>query len=178
MCGVTVRRAARRTTRPDGGGGRIISGVSISIVLLPLAVAAASAVAHRGNAKTDQPNVCVVSTRMRDPRLLVTALGDTGATASALSQDTIEAAWGDLVAQLRRDEDGIWSAHFTGTSDAERCVEAVMALDRAYGQRVQEQVVATLRDRAPEAGMTVLSQTTNSDSSITMMLEVQRSPQQ
>jgi len=144
-------------------------GVSISIILVPLAVAAATKAASM---RSGAGNACTVSTRMRDPNLLRTALSDTGARTTLQSPDSIDAEWEGLAAQLRRDPDGVWSAHFTGTRDAARCTEVVQAIDRAYGLRVQEEVIAKLKDRAPAAGMTLLSETANSDASVTMVLEV------
>ncbi|MGX1810004.1 hypothetical protein ACWIGI_30175 [Nocardia sp. NPDC055321] len=146
--------------------------MSISLVLVPLAVAAATKAATAGG--PTRSNTCTVSTRLRDPRLLTLALGDTGATATASGPDAIDAAWTDIVAQLRRGPDGIWQAHFTGTGDEQRCVEKVLAVDRAYGQRVQAEVVHKLRDRAPRAGMTLVSETVDADRSVTMVLEVRR----
>ncbi|MEV0251792.1 hypothetical protein AB0H76_34745 [Nocardia sp. NPDC050712] len=146
--------------------------MSISLILVPLAVAAAAKAASAGGSA--QPNTCTVATRLRDPRLLTLALGDTGATAMQSGPDAIDAAWADLVAQLRRGADGIWQAHFTGTGDEQRCVDTVLAIDQAYGQRVQAEVLHKLRDRAPQAGMDLVSETQNSDRSVTMVLEVRR----
>lgn len=146
--------------------------MSISLILLPLAVAAVAKAAAAGG--PNQPNVCTVSTRLRDARLLTAALGDTGAEVSAAGPDAIDAAWDELVAEFRRGEDGIWQAHFTGTADEQLCVDTVLAIDQCYGHRVQAEVLHKLRDRAPAAGMTLVSETTNADRSVTMVLEVQR----
>ncbi|MFC9996851.1 hypothetical protein [Nocardia sp. NPDC127526] len=144
--------------------------MSVSLILLPLAIGAvAKAAASQG---TPAANVCTVSTRLRDPRLLTLALGDTGGRATVTGPDAIDVEWAELAAQLRRDADGIWQAHFTGTTDEQRCVDAVLAVDAAYGRRVQAEVLQKVRDRAPAAGMTLVSETTNTDESVTMVLEV------
>ncbi len=143
--------------------------MSISLVLIPLAVAAAAKAAARDS---PAPQVCTVSTRMRDTRLLVAALGDTGATATVLSDDDIDVRWADLTARLRRDPDGIWAVDFTGTDDTARCIDTITAVDAAYGLRVQAEVVERLRERAPAAGMAVLSESAAANGEVTMVLEV------
>ena len=145
--------------------------MSISLILVPLAVAAA---AKAAGARTGPAQTCTVTTRMRDPNLLTAALTDTGARTTVYGPDAIDAQWEGIVAALRRDPDGVWSAHFTGTTDAQRCTDYVLAVDAAYGRRVQAEVLAKLKDRAPRAGMTLVSETTNPDASVTMVLEVDR----
>ena len=145
--------------------------MSISLILIPLAVAAA---AKAAGAVTGPAQSCVVSTRMRDSNLLSAALADTGARTTVYGPDAIDAEWAGIVAALRREPDGVWNAHFTGTTDAERCTEMVLAVDAAYGRRVQAEVLAKLKDRAPQAGMTLVSETANPDASVTMVLEVDR----
>lgn len=146
--------------------------MSVSLILLPLALGAVvkAATAH----SSAQPNICTVSTRLRDPRLLTLALGDTGGRVTVTGPDAIDVEWAELAAQLRRDGEGIWQAHFTGTEDEERCVTTVLAVDAAYGRRVQAEVLHKVRDRAPAAGMALVSETTNADQSVTMVLEVQQ----
>lgn len=146
--------------------------MSVSLILIPLALGAvAKAAASQGSTA---PNVCTVSTRLRDPRLLTLALGDTGARATATGPDAIDVEWAELSAQLRRDGDGIWQAHFTGTEDQQRCTDMVLAVDAAYGRRVQAEVVQKVRDRAPAAGMALVSEKVNEDASFTMVLEVRQ----
>ncbi|WP_167477332.1 MULTISPECIES: hypothetical protein [Nocardia] len=146
--------------------------MTISIILVPTGVAeaakAAAPVAVQGSM------MCPVSTRLRDPRLLALALEDAGAAKVVVGADAIDATWPDLAARLQRGADGIRLARFTGTTDERRCAETVSAIDRAYGHRVQQEVLRKLRDRAPAAGMALVSETTNSDDSVTMILEVRQ----
>ncbi|RJO75201.1 hypothetical protein D5S18_17745 [Nocardia panacis] len=116
--------------------------------------------------------VCAVSTRLGDPRLLAGALADAGADRIVLGAEQIDVAWSDRTAHLRRDADGVWSADFAGITDEKCCVDTVLAIDRAYGLRVQQEVLRRLRGRVPAAGMTLVSETTNTDASVTMVLEV------
>lgn len=144
--------------------------MSISLILLPVAL---GAVAKAAVAQSyPAPNVCTVSTRLRDARLLNLALQDTGARTTSAAPDAIDVEWAQMTAQLRRDAEGVWQAHFHGTEDRQRCVDTVLAIDAAYGLRVQAEVLRRVRDQAPAAGMSLVSQTANADRSVTMVLEV------
>jgi hypothetical protein len=146
--------------------------MSVSIVLVPLAIAAVSAW-QAGRADVDDHGrvVCVVQTRMRDQGLLTAALRDSHAEVSHVD-DRIEARWQGVEAQFVRDPDGIWQSHFTGDVDIDRASSIVAAIDVAYGRQVQQAVLAKLRERAPTAGMSVTSETVENDDSVTLVLAV------
>ncbi|MFE6919670.1 hypothetical protein ACFVAV_01355 [Nocardia sp. NPDC057663] len=144
--------------------------MSISLILLPIALGTVAKVAAAQSSPAQQ--VCSVSTRLRDAGLLTLAAQDTGAQTMVTAADSIDARWADLSAQLRRGSDGIWQAHFHGTADQQRCVDRVLAIDAAYGLRVQAEVLRRVREQAPAAGMSLVAETANSDRSVTMVLEV------
>lgn len=146
--------------------------MSVSLILLPIAIGAVAKAAATHS--SPDAATCTVSTRLRDPRLLVLALGDTGGRVTATGPDSIDVEWAELAAQLSRDADGIWQAHFTGTTDEQRCIASIMTVDAAYGRRVQAEVLHKVRERAPQAGMTLVSETANNDASVTVVLEVNR----
>lgn len=149
--------------------------MSVSIILVPLAVAAVAAL-H--NSRRDQDDtgrtVCHVGTRMRDDNLLGDALSDTGAMVTRTSPDQIRAAWRGVVADFTRGPDGIWSAHLVGDVDEERGRSIVAGVDVAYGLRVQSVVLTKLRERAPAAGLHLQSENVEEDSSVTVVLTVQQ----
>ena len=146
--------------------------MSISILLVPLAVAAAGAVtaATRGKGASGQI-VCQVQTRMRDEQLLVSALEATGAVVTA-GPAGLAAGWDQVRAAFQRDEHGVWSAHFTG-ADEDRALELVAAVDVAYGRAVQQAVLRRLLDRAPACGMRLESETTAADASVQLVFAVE-----
>ncbi|GAA1980092.1 hypothetical protein GCM10009817_20960 [Terrabacter lapilli] len=149
--------------------------MSISIVLLPLAVAAVSAwQASHQDTDAEGRTVCQVQTRMKDQELLGAALRDTQADVSA-STDKLVARWQGVEAEFRRDAQGIWQANFTGNVDVGGAAAIVAAVDAAYGRQVQQAVLAKLRDRAPAAGMFVASETVEDDDSVTLVLDVRNS---
>lgn len=149
--------------------------MSVSIVLLPLAVAAVSALHTRWRDRDDAGRtVCHVGTRMRDEGLLGAALADIGAVVTHRSPDALTAAWQGVTAEFTRDADGIWAAHLTGEVDDARAADIVAAIDAAYGRQVQAAVLARLRERAPAVGLRLQSETVADDASVTMVLTVEQ----
>lgn len=150
--------------------------MSISIVLVPLAIAAVTAVHTARGSGTDAQGrtVCAVGTRMRDSGLLADALRDTGADVIVHDPDRLTAGWRGVTAAFARDRDGTWSSHLSGDVDEARARDIVAAVDAAYGLRVQSAVLARLRERAPDAGMRVESETVAEDDSVSLVLTVQR----
>ncbi|MEV5690899.1 hypothetical protein [Micromonospora globbae] len=147
--------------------------MSVSLILLPLAVAAVAA-AHGATAGRDEDGrvVCQVQTRMRDESLLTAALADTAAVVAA-DRDAITADWAGVRAVFQRGDDGIWSAHFTGDVDERRAVEIVGAVDAAYGRQVQRAVLERLRAQAPAAGLRLESEEVTEDASVRLVFAVE-----
>lgn len=48
----------------------------------------------------------------------------------------------------------------------------VAAVDAAYGRRVQQAVLTRLRERAPQAGMTIASETVGDTDTVTVVLDL------
>ncbi|MER5332869.1 hypothetical protein ACIBTZ_25755 [Micromonospora sp. NPDC049460] len=147
--------------------------MSVSLILLPLAVAAVAAT-HGATAGRDREGrvVCQVQTRMRDETLLAAALRDTDAVVGT-DGDAITAEWAGVRASFRRGEDGVWAAHFTGEVDEQRAVEVVRAIDAAYGRQVQRAVLARLREQAPVAGLRLESEQVTEDASVRLVFAVE-----
>jgi hypothetical protein len=154
--------------------------VSISILILPLAAAAATGVAGAvSGRKAGNQVICEVQTRMRDLALLTSALETTGATV-ATDGASLVATWSDVQATLTRDSEGIWSAHISGKAMTRageaaerRAVELIQEVDRAYGRLVQAAVVSRIRNRAPEHGLRLESETVSGDDAVTLVFEVE-----
>lgn len=147
--------------------------MSVSLLLVPLAVATVAAVRGATAGRDDQGRViCQVQTRMRDETLLAGALRETGAVVDA-GQDEITAAWEGVRASFRRDADGIWSAHLAGDVDQERAVGIVQAVDVAYGRQVQRAVLDRLREHAPAAGLRLESEQVTEDASVRLVFAVE-----
>lgn len=146
--------------------------MSVSIFLVPLAIAAVSAwQVGRQESDSEGRTICYVQTRMKDQGLLAAALRDTQADVTVTS-DSLVARWQGVEAIFQRDDQGIWQSHFTGDIDVEHASETIAIIDRAYGLQVQQTVLSKLRTRAPAAGMSVASEAVEADSSVTMTLNV------
>lgn len=146
--------------------------MSVSIILLPLAISAVAAY-HASTSSPMDSTAINVSTRMRDVGLLSEALESTGAIVER-SSDALSADWQGVRATFARDDAGIWSAQLTGDVDHDRAVSIVQAVDQAYGHQVQQAVLSRIEARAGSAGMTVDSSRRNEDDSVTVILNVNR----
>lgn len=157
--------------------------MSVTISLLPLALAAASvfgggtiAAAVRGHneERTEDRTAVTVRTRMKDRALLEGALSDIGATEIAVGDEVAAVIEGARIT-LTRDEDEIWQAHLSGQvgDDELRRIgeDAIARLDAAYALRVQQAVVQRIRDRAEATGFTLADEQREGDT-VTMTLTV------
>jgi co-chaperonin GroES (HSP10) len=137
--------------------------MSISIVLVPIAIAAVSAwAASRRDTDERGRTICQVQTRMRDDRLLGAALTDTRAKVN-VGDGVITADWQGARGEFERDEQGIWQAR-----------NIVLAIDQAYGRRVQQAVLTRIRDQASSAGMSIESEHVDDDDNVTLVLNLER----
>ena len=156
--------------------------MSIEIVLVPLAFAAVAAVkaaktetklppSAQGRTAPRQESAQIVS-RLTNGPLLVRALQDLGGSITRDASNHVVAAfpWGDL--SMTRPSSGIWTAHFPPHVIREEAHQVVQQVDEAYGLLVQQEVLAKLRERAPQAGMTVESETVADDRTVTLVLNV------
>jgi hypothetical protein len=150
-----------------------MTSVSISILLVPAVMAAATSVAAAtGGRQGDAASItCRVETRMRDVTLLTQALRDTGAKVT-LDQDNPVAVWDTARCSFQRGADGNWSAHFTGNVTEEQAVDLVKSIDVAYGRQVQQAVLLRIRDRAPSCGLRLESETVARDASVQLVFAV------
>ncbi|GIF63513.1 hypothetical protein Ais01nite_15480 [Asanoa ishikariensis] len=149
--------------------------MSVSLLLIPAALAAAAAIQARSAGQSGGSGglVCTVSTRMRDSALLSTALRETGAVVTT-GTDLVDAVWQGVTARFTRDTEGIWAAHFAGDVDETRAVEIVRRLDAAYGRQVQAAVLDRLRTQAPAAGLRLASETVTDDASVRLVFAVEQ----
>jgi hypothetical protein len=147
--------------------------MSVSLLLVPLAVATVAAVRGATAGRDgDGRIVCQVQTRMRDQALLAAALTDTRAVVTTAANEIV-ADWQGVRASFRRDPDGIWLAHFTGEVDEDRAVGIVRAVDAAYGRQVQRAVLDRLRERAPAAGLRLESEQVTEDAAVRLVFAVE-----
>jgi len=165
--------------------------MSISLILLPAALAAAAAVGGTGalgaialnSGAKNKPGPgqteavpIAVQTRMKDPDLLAAALADLGATDASISDGVLTATIDGIEVVMSRTEDGVWGAHLSrvdGHEVTEAEATALMTrLDAAYARHVQRAVAERIRSRADRAGFELVSETRDDDDTVTMVLNV------
>lgn len=112
-----------------------------------------------------------VRTRMKDATLLAAALKDLGAKELSVTPTEVSAQLGGQSLTMELDSDGIWEAHIAGATEAE-AAGIIASLDSAYALRVQQTIAERIRQRAGDAGFSLLSETREEDRSLTMVLEV------
>lgn len=167
--------------------------MSVSIILIPAAIAAIASMAAGGAATAGvgagiagairsmsggggQPEVLQVRTRMKDRALLAQALEDLGAVDVEVG-DEVAATVDGVKLLMQASPEGIWAANFTAVKGAPEVTTEVATklaerLDAAYAARVQTAVAERIRERATDAGLELVSETVDDDQAVTMTLNV------
>lgn len=165
--------------------------MSVSLLLVPAALAIAGVIGGAGVAGAMSqreeetapaggggPTSVAVQTRMKDASLLGAALHDLGAVNVHNSDGALTATIDDLELRMTRDAEGIWAAHVAGSDGREahraEAEQLIARLDAAYARQVQQAVAARIRDRADDAGFELMSESRESDDSVTMVLSVRQ----
>ncbi len=145
----------------------------MSIALIPVGLAIASAVAARKRAEAEGMPTVAVRTRMRDDEILIEALRELGCEAGPVPDGGVRATRGSFEFSFRRDESGVLEGHFGTDVTSEEAEAFVADLDDEYTRLVQTHVYQRVLDRAQQHGMTVSSETVEDDNSIVLTLEVE-----
>jgi hypothetical protein len=160
--------------------------MSVTLILLPIALAAAAAAGGAGalgavmTAKgTDEagPAPAIrVRTRMKDSTLLSQALTNLGATGITTSATRVTAVVDGVSLTMTLTDDGVWEAHVEGRNGDDVTVasatELLQRLDGEYAAMVQQAVAAKIRLRAESSGFDLVSETREADDTVTMVLNV------
>jgi high-affinity Fe2+/Pb2+ permease len=147
--------------------------MSLEIILIPLAIALITKAHSKTN--EDNPNApshqVAVETRMKNLELLQNAMRNIGCTTSIQESD-ISASLNSLNFTFKKNSQGIWAATFEAGTTFEAAEQIIGQIDKAYGIEVQTEVLRKIKERAPQSGMTLESETINEDSSVTLVLAV------
>jgi hypothetical protein len=147
--------------------------MSLEIILIPMAIALITAA--KASTNENDPNASAhqvsVETRMKNLDLLVNAMKNAGSTVTA-TQNEIAGNINSILFTFKRDQMGIWNATFTAGTTLQSATQIIQAIDKAYGLEVQSEILRKIKERAPENGMTLESETVNADSSISLVLAV------
>jgi hypothetical protein len=164
--------------------------MSVTILLIPVALAAASLAGGTGLTAAlrarNEPGTGVdaadasvsVRTRMKDRGLLALALSDIGAVDVTTGDRQVMALIDGHRLAMSLTDDDVWEAHIERPDglevDAGLASDIIARLDGAYAGRVQSAVAERIRARADSAGFELVSETRDDDATVTMVLNVRR----
>lgn len=147
--------------------------MSLEIILIPLAIALVTQA--KSKAKENTPNnsshQVAVETRMKNLELLQNAMRNIGCT-TTMQEGEITASLNATNFTFKKNPQGIWAARFPAGTSVEVAEQIIGQIDKAYGIEVQAEVLRKIKERAPQSGMTLESETINEDSSVTLVLAV------
>jgi hypothetical protein len=160
--------------------------MSVTLILLPIALAAAAAaggagalgavMTAKGTDETGPTPAVRVRTRMKDSTLLSAALANLGATGITVSGTSVTAVVDGASLTMTLTDDGVWEAHVEGRNGDEITVSSATALlhrlDGEYAAMVQRAVAEKIRLRAQSSGFDLVSETRDVDDTVTMVLNV------
>jgi hypothetical protein len=160
--------------------------MSVTLILLPIALAAAAAaggvgalgaaVTAKGTSGSGPAAEIRVRTRMKDSTLLADALTNLGAAAVDVSRTRVTAELDGVSLTMTLTDDGVWEAHVEGRDGHEVTVlsatELLQRLDGEYAALVQRAVAEKIRARAESSGFDLVSETREADDTVTMVLNV------
>lgn len=145
--------------------------MSVSLALIPVAIAVAGAIAAREERTQDSHGSFRLETRMKDGELLTSALQRHGCKSVVVSE-TIDSALGHTRMVFKRDERGVFGAVFEGEISTEHARTFLAELDEEYTLLVQERVYRNLLSKAKERGILVESEEVQEDNSVVITLRV------
>jgi len=157
--------------------------MSVTLILLPIALAAAAAAGGVGalgaavTARSSDPATGAgeirVRTRMKDSTLLADALTNLGASGVTVSRTSVTAEVDGVALTMTLTEDGVWEAHVEGADvTVLSATELLQRLDAEYALMVQHAVAEKIRQRADGSGFDLVSETREADDTVTMVLNV------
>ncbi len=120
------------------------------------------------NASSHQVNV---ETRMKNLELLQNAMRNIGCT-TTMQENEIAASLNSIYFTFKKNSEGIWTAGFVAGTSVDVAEQIISQIDKAYGIEVQAEVLRKIKERAPQSGMTLESETINEDASVTLVLAV------
>ena len=141
--------------------------MSVSLVLVPIAIAVAGAIRAR---RAEGRNAVRVETRMRDDELLRRALEEYGCR-NVRAAETVAAAVDGREILFERAESGTFEGLFSGI-DAPAAETFVRDVEHEYTRLLQAQVYERVVAGAAERGYTLESERVEEDNSVVLTLRV------
>lgn len=145
--------------------------MSVTLVLIPVAIAVAGAINTRKERLQELPDSFSLETRMKDEELLEAALSNYGCK-SVVTGETIDSTLNGARILFERNEQDIFEAVFVGGISTDHARTFVAELDEEYAQLVQQQVYENLLSRARQRGLVMESEEVQEDNSIVVTFKV------
>jgi hypothetical protein len=147
--------------------------MSLEIILIPMAIALITKAKSKAdeNVANASAHQVSVETRMKNQDLLLNAMTIAGCSVTATPNE-IAGNFNSILFSFKRDATGIWNATFMAGTTLQAATQIIQAVDKAYGLEVQAELLRKIKERAPQNGMTLESETVNADSSISLVLAV------
>ena len=147
--------------------------MSLEIILIPMAIALITKAHSKANENTPiaSSHQVNVETRMKNLELLQNAMRNIGCT-TTMQENEIAASLNSIYFTFKKNSEGIWTAGFVAGTSVDVAEQIISQIDKAYGIEVQAEVLRKIKERAPQSGMTLESETINEDASVTLVLAV------
>lgn len=148
--------------------------MSIELALLPIAIAVMGALANRKQKRLEQEmtNSFSLPTRIKDARLLQTALQNCGCQSVSTGVTVDSEVQGARIVFEPTEHSG-FNAVFVGGIPTDQAEDFLDSLYSEYTRQVQQAVYEKLKDRAAAKGMILESEELQDDDSVVLTFCVQ-----
>jgi hypothetical protein len=144
--------------------------MSLEVVLIPLAIAAAGAIAARKHSPSLSKSLCL-ETQVKDTALLERALRDYNCT-TRLEANQLHARYGNTQMIFAPNQQGVFDAYIMGNVAIEEAQTFITDLHDQYKRLVQQQSYETLLQRAKARGLVLESEELQADNSVLLTFAV------
>ena len=146
--------------------------MSLSLTLIPIAIAATSVVSYALQDKIEEGIYYKIDTNIKDEKILTEALRNRGSSV-ALDKRQIESTLGNVEIVFQRQEDDTISAVFHQDIPVEDAEEFVKNTHEEYTRIVQQKTYHKLVERAKNEGLILESEDRNEEDTIVLTFQVE-----
>jgi len=147
--------------------------MSLSILLLPAALAVTTGIASQLEQKVELGEFYKINTNMKDEQIMQKALENRGNTVT-VKDDQIEASIGKVDIYFQRQQDNTISAIFHKDIAVEDAREFIENTHEEYTHIVQQNTYDKLLQRAENEGLVLQTETKQKDNTIVLTFNVER----
>ncbi|AST90918.1 MULTISPECIES: hypothetical protein [Sutcliffiella] len=146
--------------------------MSLSVVLVPLALgAASSAVSFALREKVEEGVLYKIETNMKDEILLEESLKSFGCNVD-LNEESFHSSIGDIQMAFQQQENGTFSGIFNESVSTEEAQEFLQDVQKEYVRLVQNRTYEKLIARARQEGLILEHENTTDDNTIQLTFQV------